>query len=86
MLCWEGEHRLLSAVASVFVLFYALLMPAAVAYALFVIGRDGARLNSAHYKARYGFVYLRYVCMQHRMVLLFLCAYAYSCMKAQMDG
>ena len=61
MMCWEGDHITLLVVAIIFVLFYALVMPASIAYALFTIGRNGERLNSMQFQARYGFLYLRYV-------------------------
>ena len=52
---------MLSVVAVAFVLFYALVMPACMVYVLFILGRDGERLNSIHFRKRYGFIYLRYV-------------------------
>ena len=50
MLCWEGDHITLTVVAGIFVGFYALIMPACIVYALFILGRDGERLNSMHFK------------------------------------
>ena len=82
MLCWEDEHLPLAVVAAVFVIFYTLLMPAAEAYALFVIGGNGVRLNSTGYKARFGFLHLRYICMHYQsyanVLLMYICTESWS--------
>ena len=50
----------LCAVAAVFVLFYLVCMPISVAYVLLQSGGNGVRQDSKEYKAKYGFLYMRF--------------------------
>ena len=59
MLCWEGTHIRLCAVAAVFVLFYLVCMPISVAYVLLRSGSNGVRSTSPVYKV------LLFLCKSH---------------------
>ena len=60
IVCWESAHIRLCGVAAVFVLFYLLCMPISVAYVLLQSGGNGVREECKDYKAKYGFLYVRF--------------------------
>ena len=56
MLCWEDEHTRLCVFAALFVGFYLVAMPSAIAFVLLWTGRHGVRQDSKDFKAKYGFL------------------------------
>ena len=60
IVCWEGAHIRLCGFAALFVLFDLICLPASVGFVLLKTGANGVRQNSQEYRAKYGFLYMRF--------------------------
>ena len=72
--CWRSPHQSVAIAASVFLVFYVLVLPCSFVYLLFRVGAGGVRVNDAKFKRKFGFLYMRYETNKFFWHLVFYCA------------